>query len=136
MNESRLKSQIIDYSRKNGYVAEHFAIPKCAACGAAIFNVLMNEDAGVAVRICHSCSDEHGIGDSDDYLDEVDEVCPVECTCEGDQFEIMAGVALYEGSNDVRWFYLGCECAECGLSGVYGDWKNEFLGYQKLLDRI
>lgn len=136
MNEVRLKSQIIHYSTDNGYLAEHFATAKCGECGGTVFNILMNENEGVAVRTCVSCDNEHGIGDSDDYFDEVDEVYPVKCTCDGDQFEIMAGVALYQDSEDVRWFYLGCECVRCGLSGVYGDWKNEYIGFRSLLERI
>ena len=48
----------------------------------------------------------------------------------------MAGVALYQMSEDIRWFYLGCECFACRLSDVYGDWKNEFIGYTNLLSRV
>ena len=134
--DAPLKSQIIEYSTKNAYVAEHFAAPICAECGCDIFVVVMNENEGVAARICTSCNSEHGIGDSDDFIDNVEDVYPVECTCGANQFRIMAGVALYAGSEDVRWFYLGCECLACGLSGVYGDWKNEFHGYRELLDRV
>lgn len=130
-----LKSNIIQYSINNAYVAEHFASPKCT-CGCDTFTVLMNENEGVAARICTACDSEHGIGDSDDFVDEVDEVYPIECTCGANEFRIMAGVALYENSEDVRWFYLGCECVACGLSGVYGDWKNEFSGYRALLDNV
>ncbi len=136
VNTGKLKSQIIEYSAKNAYVAEHFATPRCAHCGCGRFAIVMNESEGVAARICASCDAEHGIGDSDDYFDDVEEVGLVQCACGGEEFEIMAGVALYEGSSDVRWFYLGCECTRCGLSGVYGDWKNEFDGYRALLDRV
>ncbi len=135
MSQMLLKSQIMEYSTANGYVAEHFAIPECG-CGRRTFTVLMNEEEGVAVRICGACEEEHGIGDSDDFIDGVNELHPLQCTCESDQFEIMAAVALYADSEDVRWFYLGCECVECGLSGVYGDWKSEFTGYRELLDRV
>lgn len=134
MNEALLQSQIIDYSIQNGYKAEHFAVAKC--CDRNVFRLVINEEEGVAARICTACDTEHGIGDSDDYIDEVEAVYPVNCSCDNDQFEIMAGVALYRMSEDVRWFYLGCECSVCGLSGVYGDWKNEFLGYTNLLNRI
>jgi len=134
--DDQLKSQIVQYSTKNGYVAEHFVSPKCGACGGDVFALLMNENEGVAARVCTECHDEHGIGDSDDFIDEVDEVYEVECTCEGNQFNIVAGVALYADSEDVRWFYLGCKCVACGLSGVYGDWKNEFNGYRELLARV
>ncbi len=132
----QLKSQIIEYSTRNAYVAEYFAVPKCATCSCDTFTVVMNESEGVAARICSSCQGEHGIGDSDDFIDDVEEVYPIECTCGASQFKIMAGVALYDGSEDVRWFYLGCECVDCGLSGVYGDWKNEFNGYRTLLDNV
>lgn len=136
MNDSQLKSQILDYSKKNAYVAEHFAAPKCAHCDCDTFTVVMNENEGVAARICTSCKAEHGIGDSDEFIDDVDEVYPIECTCGANEFRIIAGVALYQATEDVRWFYLGCECVECGLSGVYGDWKNEFSGYRALLDNV
>ncbi|MCP4786237.1 MAG: hypothetical protein GY878_22075 [Fuerstiella sp.] len=133
---TQLKSQIVEYSTKNAYVAEHFTTPKCGACGCETFTIVMNENEGVAARICTSCNAEHGIGDSDDFIDDVEEVYPIECTCGANQFKIMAGVALYDGSEDVRWFYLGCECVACGLSGVYGDWKNEFNGFRELLGRV
>lgn len=134
--KTQLKSQIVEYSTKNAYVAEHFTTPKCGACGCETFTIVMNENEGVAARICTSCNAEHGIGDSDDFIDDVEEVYPIECTCGANQFKIMAGVALYDGSEDVRWFYLGCECVSCGLSGVYGDWKNEFNGFRELLGRV
>ena len=51
-------------------------------------------------------------------------------------FEITVGVALYADSEDVRWLYIGCRCPECNLSGCYGDWKNEFIGFRDLLARV
>ncbi len=131
-----LKSQIIEYSEQNEYIATHFAVAKCNSCGKDVFELLMNEDEGVAARICVECDSEHGIGDSDLYFDNVEEIDEVLCTCDGQKFRVMAGVSLYEGTSDVRWFYLGCECVQCGLSGVYGDWKNEFKGYQELLNNV
>lgn len=90
MNEELLRSQIIDYSIKNGYKAEHFAVARC--CEGHGFRLVMNEEEGVAARICTACGTEHGIGDSDDYIDEVEVVYPVTCSCGHNQFEIMAGV--------------------------------------------
>ena len=136
MNPSKLKDQILQYSSRNGYSAKHFAIARCAPCGGTVFTLLMNEEQGVAARICVSCQTEHGIGDSDDYIDEVDTVYPVECTCGNRRFEVMGAVALYTDSQDVSWLYLGCECVSCETSGVYGDWKNEFIDYRKFLERI
>ncbi len=45
-------------------------------------------------------------------------------------------MSLYEGSEDVRWLYVGCRCPACGLTAVYGDWKNEFNGYRDLLPKF
>jgi hypothetical protein len=95
----------------------------------------MDENEGAAVRVCTSCGDEHPIGDSDEYLGEAElqDHC---CVCGKDAFEITVGVSLYEGSDDVRWLYIGCRCPACGLTGCYEDWKNEFIDYRKLLARV
>lgn len=131
-----LKSQIVEYSEENKHLAEQFASAQCTKCQSDTFTVVMNENEGVAVRICTSCDREHGIGDSSELIDEVDEVYPIECSCEENEFKIMAGVAITKSGDKARWFYLGCECVSCGLSGVYGDWRSEAKSYQKLLDRV
>ena len=136
MNIELLKSQIIEYSLKNSYLAEHFIIPKCSHCNCDTFTLPINADEGVAARVCTSCDSEQGIGDSDDFFDEVIEVSSIECTCGSLEFEVMAAVALYSDREDVRWFYLGCECTNCHDSGVYADWKNEYIGFQELLARV
>ena len=53
-----------------------------------------------------------------------------------DHFEITVGVSLYHASQDVRWLYVGCRCPSCGVTGVYGDWKNEYLDYRELLAKV
>lgn len=75
------------------------------------------------------------MADSDDYFDDA-EIYIAECTCGSNQFEITVGIALYADSDDVRWLYVGCRCPTCRLTGCYGDWKNEFPGYPKLLGNI
>lgn len=135
MTENVLKSRILDYG-SSGYAPTHFKQAICAGCNSTFFNVLMNEDEGVAARICTQCGQEKGIADSDDFFDEVEEVYPQTCRCGGNEFELMVGLALYADSIDVRWLYLGLKCKKCGLAGVYGDWKNEYNGYKELLDRI
>lgn len=74
------------------------------------------------------------MGDSADYVEA--ELGQHTCMCDGEALEIGVGVALYAGSQDVRWFYIGCRCPACGLVGVYADWKNEFSNYRDLLDRV
>jgi hypothetical protein len=136
MNAELLKSQIIEYSLENVYLAEKFVVPRCADCACEIFTLVINADEGVAARTCTSCSSEQGIGDSDDFFDDIEEVVEVKCSCGSSDFEIMAAVALYPNTEDVRWFYLGLECSKCHDSGVYADWKNEYMRFQKLLNRV
>jgi hypothetical protein len=126
--------EILRCSKLNGYPAHHYAHAVCQ-CGGKLFELDMDDAAGVAIRKCATCSDAHAIGDSGDYLDDA-ELCTYECICLEKLFEITIGVSLYDDSEDVRWLYVGCRCPKCGLTGVYGDWKNEFIGYRELLARV
>jgi hypothetical protein len=129
-----IRPALLRYSKANAYVAHHFADAKCR-CGSRLFRLAVDDTEGAAVRTCAACGHEHPIGDSDEYLEDAAlEAC--ECPCGGDTFEITVGVSLYEGSDDVRWLYVGCRCPACGLTACYGDWKNEFSGYQDLLKRV
>lgn len=133
-NHTDIHGEIMRYAGLNGYPAEHFADAICQ-CGGRHFRLSLDDDAGAAVRRCADCNGNHPIGDSSDYLDEAKpEECS--CLCGQDVFEISAGVALYAGGQDVRWLYLGCRCISCGLTAVYGDWKNEHEGYPSLLAKV
>lgn len=134
-SQDDIRAEILRYSKEVGYVAEHFADAVCG-CGGKLFALRLDDNEGVAIRTCVSCeADAHPIGDSEEYLDEA-EVEDCACPCDGDEFEIAIGVSLYADSEDVRWLYVGCRCANCGLTAVYGDWKNEFIGYRELLARV
>jgi hypothetical protein len=131
--QADIRKELLRYSEGVTYLAQHFADAVCV-CGRKEFKLLL-DDGTAAVRICSSCHREHPIGDSDEYLDDADfEEC--ECICGKGIFEITVAVSLYEGSKDVKWIYIGCRCTNCGVTGCYGDWKNEFIGYQDLLARV
>jgi hypothetical protein len=133
-SQSDLREKVLRYCRANEYVAHHFADALCT-CGGAHFKVLVDDVEGAAVRTCATCGLQHPIGDSDEYLEAAElEVCA--CPCGVEEFEVTVGVSLYDGSEDVRWLYLGCRCPGCGLVAVYGDWKNEYVGYRELLARV
>ena len=133
-DRSDIAPEIARYSNATGYLAEYFASASCA-CGCTTFGLALDDNEGAAVRTCSSCRAEQPIGDSEDYLDDAElEECA--CPCGGELFEITVGVSLYTDSEDVRWFYLGCRCPSCGLTAVYGDWKNEFNGFRALLDKV
>ena len=129
-----IREELVRYSKINTYLAHHFADATCV-CGSKLFYLRLDDGDGVAARKCVNCASEHLIGDSADYLEDAEmEVCA--CPCGREEFEITAAVSLYPDSQDVRWLYIGCRCSNCGLTAVYGDWKNEFVGYQDLLARV
>jgi hypothetical protein len=129
-----LHKEIARYAKKNGYPAAHFADAKCK-CGGRTFTLALDDTEGAAVRRCTKCKKKHAMGDSAEFLaDATLEDC--ECPCGKDIFEITAGVALYEDSEDVRWLYIGCRCPSCGLAAIYGDWKNEYDDYRALLAKM
>ena len=132
--QADIRDELRRYSKLNGYEAEHFADAVCR-CERSVFGLSLDDTAGAAVRTCRSCGLVHPIGDSADFLAEAAvEECA--CPCGAEELEITVGVSLYAESADVRWLYLGCRCPKCGLTAVYGDWKNEFSGFQELLARV
>jgi hypothetical protein len=132
--QADIRAEVLRYSKSNEYVAQHFADASCR-CGCKQFKLALDDNEGVAIRACVSCGTEHPIGDSDEFLSEA-ELALCACPCGNEEFEITVGVSLYDDSEDVRWLYLGCRCPKCGLTAVYGDWKNEFIGYQELLAKV
>lgn len=132
--QADISTELASYSELNGYPTAHFADAACRCTGRA-FRLFLDEDEGAAVRECVACKERHPLGDSADYLADAS-LKECECPCGSGVFEITVGVALYADSEDVRWLYVGCRCPSCGLTACYGDWKNEFTGYQKLLERV
>jgi hypothetical protein len=125
---------LFEYSTELGYPTQQYADAVCA-CSNRTFALALDETEGAAVRTCTACKLTHPMADSDEYLDaaELDECA---CPCGAEAFELTVGVSLYEGTNDVRWLYVGARCAKCGLIGCYGDWKNEFIDFTALLSRV
>jgi hypothetical protein len=134
LSNSPIQKELLRYSTKNGYVVQHFAEAQCI-CGNKVFNLSLDDTEGCAVRKCLSCSHEHPMGDSKEYLSQA-QLDECACPCGQEAFGITAGVALYEESDDVRWIYVGCTCISCGMAAVCGDWKNEFENYRELLANI
>jgi hypothetical protein len=133
-SQADVHAEILRYSKGVKYPAHHHADAVCK-CGGTRFRLFLDDTQGAAVRGCVACDQEHPIGDSDEYLEEA-ELDDCACPCGGEEFEITVGVSLYDDSEDVRWLYVGCRCPACGLTAVYGDWKNEYNGYRELLARV
>jgi hypothetical protein len=93
-------TELLRYSRQNGYPAQHFADAVCK-CSGRTFRIRLDDTEGVAVRVCVSCGSEHSVGDRVEYLADA-ELQECECPCGGDAFEVTAGVSLYDDSEDIR----------------------------------
>ena len=120
---SDTRAEVERYSRLNGYEAVKFSQAVCA-CGGRSFKLETDQEAGVARRTCANCGATHLMGDSSEYAEEAT-LEGHECVCSATDFELSSAVALYDGSNDVRWYYIGCRCTKCHLVGVFADWKCE-----------
>lgn len=130
-----LQAEMLDHSKQTGYKVDHFADAVCGECSSTGFRVLLDDEEGCAVRICLSCKAQHYIGDSAQYAQDAT-LGDCSCPCGQEAFQVSIGVHLYAGSNDVKWLYLGLRCISCGLVAVYGDWKNEYEGYERLLQMV
>lgn len=134
-SQADIRDEIVRYSKGVTYLAEHFADAVCS-CGGRVFALFADDTHGVASRVCSACdADPHYIGDGADFAEDAEEE-ECACPCGQEAFEVTVGIALYEGSEDVKWFYLGCRCVSCGLTAVYGDWKNEYNDYRVFLSRV
>ena len=73
------QAELRSYSVANRYEAVRFASSKCD-CGCRTFALQTDEEAGVAIRTCTDCGQEHLMGDSAEY---VEEAAPEahECVC-------------------------------------------------------
>lgn len=132
--QADIPGELRRYGEANGYLPTEFADARCP-CGGAVFRLRTDEDEGAAVRTCSACGEGHPIGDSAEYLEGATLEEHV-CMCDGPEFEITVGVALYDASEDVRWLYIGCRCTACGLVGNFADWKNEFPNFREFLARV
>ncbi len=132
-SQTDIVAYLREYAADNGKPLAHTVDCRCR-CSRAVFVLGIDDNEGAAIRACEPCDLEVPIGDSAEYLEEA-EIEQCECLCGGSTFEVTVGVSLYDGSEDVRWVYIGCRCTDCGLVGCYGDWKVEYPGYREFLAR-
>ncbi|HEY1098752.1 MAG TPA: hypothetical protein VGF99_07480 [Myxococcota bacterium] len=120
--------------KAGGYAPTHVVVPTCS-CGTAQrrFTVLIDDEVGVAVRVCAACGDEHGMGDADDFFDEA-EPGECECPCGGGVFDVAAALAAYDDGVGLRWVSIGLRCVACDTVACYGDWKNEGVDVADWID--
>jgi hypothetical protein len=118
-----IRSFLANEAMDTGY-AVRFAGASCR-CGAAVFTLLVNEDVGAAWLRCRECATAYALHDpparpSAGSAEGSAEECV--CTCDADEFEVVAGVTLYGQSDTARTAYIGCHCVACGHIACYASW--------------
>lgn len=124
---TELRAEVQRYAAANGHPVGVDHVPTCA-CGAAVgHHLTVDDEEGAAMLTCARCQARGFVGDSEQYLPAGAQHPDLfrECVCRAQTFEVLVGAALYEGSQDVRWWYVGARCMRCGCLGVYGDWKDD-----------
>jgi len=132
--EAALQAEVLRFSERNGYIAEHFADARCE-CGSQRFTLHEEETQGCAIRVCTRCGVDHFIGDTEQVLSDCEGFTQRTCRCGAAELLILCAVALYDGSDDVRWLYVGAGCPVCRLVGVYVEWKVEGGDYRPFIAR-
>ena len=118
-----------------GYEVHDFRLTKCH-CGADSFHLLADDNEGAAKRVCSKCADEHFMCDSEEYWEEA-EPEHWECVeCASETTNIGVGFSLYDDDREIRWLYVGCRCAKCGVLGCFAGWKVAYSPSRQLLDKV
>lgn len=115
------------------YPAGEYRRCRCAGCGGTVFGLVVDDDDGVAQRVCRSCDAEHLIADSGDHWEHSD-AGDAACVCESEDFEVAVAYSLID-RGELRWITVGARCTACGLLGVYVEWKIDYEPSRHLLDR-
>lgn len=118
-----LEEAIREY-QEDGYEVTHVVESVCGGCGGRTFEVQVT-DASALRRTCLDCGLAEFIADSADFWEDDDaEECA--CTCGGERFAAALGSSC-RPDGEVRWLTVGLRCLECGLCGVYEDWKIDYM---------
>ncbi len=105
----------------------------CATCDGRVFEIALDEDRQAVERTCVSCRGAAFIADSADYWVEA-EIGDAACPCGNETFETAVGFTM--GPDDeVRWVTVALRCAKDGFTGVYADWKIDYLPTAHLLSK-
>jgi hypothetical protein len=119
-----IRSFLANEAMDTGY-AVRFAVATCR-CGVAVFTLKVNEAVGEAWLRCSACDTTYSLHDATAHrfsagsAEDSAEECA--CTCDADEFAVVAGVTLYGQSDDARTAYIGCHCVACGRIECYASW--------------
>lgn len=117
---SALNERVLRYSKANGYPVSRHEVIRCN-CGQSELRLFSDDTQGGAYAECPNCDTQIDIMDSREFAED-----PVHnvCSCLNKELLLSVGIAVYDdGSEDVRWVYVGGLCRKCNLAGVYTDWQ-------------
>ena len=121
-NTDDLIAELRRYAKLNGYPIDAAEEQSCACCGEQVFTMFSDGEDGGALLRCTKCAERRFVTDSEEHLDE-NQLEQHACLCGNEALQVAVGLALYEGTQDVRWVYVGAYCPQCGLVGTYIDWN-------------
>ena len=122
-NPKDIKEYVETYTSKS-YKMDEFRLAKCA-CGSVDFQLDADDNEGVAKRTCTKCSQQHFLCDSEEFAEEVENE-HWHCECGSEATNIGVGFSLRKKGGEIRWLYVGCRCAKCGILGCFADWKIDY----------
>lgn len=110
----------------SSYATSGFRLAHCP-CGGNSFKLEVERDEGVAKRTCVACGTEHFVCDGAENFGPGMKLKRFKCVCKATEANVGVGFALYEGSAELRWLWVGHRCVSCGVLGSMVDWK---IGYE------
>lgn len=119
MKLEALRTEILRVSTGDGNAATVFE-PLVCECGTETFTLFSDEKVGGALAVCSDCEANHSIYDTADFLEDIGQNI---CACEHEVFCLMVGYTLDDDGGNALWVYVGAECTQCGLVGVFVDWE-------------
>ena len=129
-------ADLVEYLRlltEDGYPVRRVLEPQCS-CGGRKFTLYRDATEGVARRTCAACGAKAFIGDSAESWEDA-RPRRVRCPCGSTTAQLGIGFSLRD-DGDIRWITIGQRCVECGILGVYVDWKIDYSPTDHLFDSI
>jgi hypothetical protein len=132
-NPEDIKGYVEAYASR-GYKMDEFRLAKCA-CGSGDFHLDADDTEGVAKRTCTKCSQQHFLCDSEEFAEEAEfeHWC---CECGSEVTNIGVGFSLRKKDGEIRWLYVGCRCAKCGILGCFAGWKIDYAPTDHLYSMV
>ncbi len=123
------------YSSDSGYKTEVFRLSRCK-CGSVQFLLEADDNEGTARRSCVKCKAEHFICDSGEYWEDSEPEKWRCVECKSIHTNVGVGFSLYPEDKEVKWLYVGCRCAKCGVLGCFAGWKVAYVPSRHLFEQV